>query len=318
MKYHEDHFEEYMNNNQRFELHPECNKIMSCLPDQLKKLPNLILYGPSGVGKYTQSLKIINKYSTSKLKYEKKMYINFNKQEFFYKISDIHYEIDMSLLGCNSKLLWHDLYQQIVDSIIAKTNRYAIILCKNFHDIHTELLENFYSYMQQNNFSVNIKFILITKEVSFLPDNIINCCKLLNIGRPTKKNYNLCIKNSTKINNQFIHNIKYLNNYNKLISVPYQLICDDILNNIKNLEQLNFLKFRDLLYDILIYDLDLNNCIWYILNSLINEKVITNEQVFSKILLHTFSFLNYYNNNYRPIYHLEKYFLFIAKHINGY
>ena len=87
----------------------------------------------------------------------------------------------MSLLGCNSKLLWHDIYQQIVDIISAKTDKSGIIVCKEFHNIHSELLENFYSYMQENNSSaINIKFILITEEISFIPDSILNCCEIMN------------------------------------------------------------------------------------------------------------------------------------------
>ena len=42
----------------------------------LKNLKNLIIYGGSGVGKYTQMINIVKKYSLSELKYEKK---NFNK-----------------------------------------------------------------------------------------------------------------------------------------------------------------------------------------------------------------------------------------------
>jgi hypothetical protein len=81
-------------------------------------------------------LKSIKKYSPSELKYEKKISIVFNKINFFFKLSDIHYEIDMSLLGCNSKLLWHEIYLQIIDIISAKVDKSGIIVCKNFHEIH--------------------------------------------------------------------------------------------------------------------------------------------------------------------------------------
>ena len=160
MKFHETHFEEYIKENKRVNLHPKLDKIYNKFPKTINELKNVIFYGPSGVGKYTQMLKAIKGYSPSELKYEKKISLTYNKQQYFFKISDIHYEIDMSLLGCNSKLLWHDIYQQIVDSISAKPDKTGIIVCKNFHEIHTELLENFYSYMQENNPSIiNIKYI---------------------------------------------------------------------------------------------------------------------------------------------------------------
>ena len=58
------------------------------------------------IGKYTQSLMFIKKFSQSNLKYERKININFNpKKSFIFKLSDIHFEIDMELLGCNAKVL---------------------------------------------------------------------------------------------------------------------------------------------------------------------------------------------------------------------
>ena len=166
MKFHETHFDEYINvkNN----LHPKLEKIFAKFPSDLKDLKNLIFYGPSGVGKYTQMLKSISKYSPSELKYEKKISITYNKSQYYFKISDIHYEIDMSLLGCNSKLLWHEIYLQLIDVISAKTDKRGIIVCKYFHEIHSELLENFYSYMQQNiALCINIKFIFFMNYLKY-------------------------------------------------------------------------------------------------------------------------------------------------------
>ena len=195
MKFYETHFEEYINESNKTNLHPKLDKVYDKFPSQLQNLKNLIFFGPNGTGKYTQMLKSIKKYSPTELKYEKKISLTYNKQQYFFKISDIHYEVDMSLLGCNSKLLWHEIYQQIIDIISAKTEKSGIIVCKYFHDIHSELLENFYSYMQQNSdTSIDLKFIIVTEEISFIPDNILNCCEIINISRPTKTLYIKCIK----------------------------------------------------------------------------------------------------------------------------
>ena len=325
IKFHETHFEDYIISNQLVNLHPKLEKVFDKFPNKLSELKNYILYGPSGVGKYTQMLRSIKKYSPSKLKYEKKMHIIYNKHEYFFKISDIHYEIDMSILGCNSKLLWHDIYQQIIDSVSAKTENIGIIVCKNFHEIHNELLENFYSYMQENNPSfVDIKYILLTEQVSFIPDNIINCCEIISVARPTKITYNKCLKKN-QLNNQnlqaeHIQNIKAIhNNSNNILFQPYKIICNKIINQIENVNEIKLLQFRDLLYDIFIYNLDINDCIWYILTTLIsnsnNDNITKN---MSQVLIKTYNFLQYYNNNYRPIYHLESYLLYLVKIINGY
>jgi len=320
MKFYETHFEEYINAIQKQNLHPKLEKIYKNFPNKLNELKNIIIYGPSGVGKYTQMLYLIKKYSPTELKYEKKISVNYNKQQYFFKISDIHYEIDMSLLGCNSKLLWHEIYTQIIDIISAKTDKSGIIVCKNFHEIHSELLENFYSYMQQNNaISIDIKFILITEELSFISDNILNCCEIINVGRPSKSNYNKCLKNKLpiKFNLENITNIKTLNLFNEEIMLPYKMICNKIIYNMTNINDLKFLKFRDILYDIFIYNLDITDCVWYILSTHIKEKRINKEQL-SDILIKTYSFFQYYNNNYRPIYHLEKYLFYLTKIIHNY
>jgi hypothetical protein len=283
-------------------------------------LKNLLFYGPNGTGKYTQMLKTIKRYSPSELKYEKKISLTYNKQQYFLKISDIHYEVDMSLLGCNSKLLWHEIYQQIIDIISAKIDKSGIIVCKYFHNIHSELLDNFYSYMQQNNsINVDLKFIIITEELSFIPDNILNCCEIINISRPSKIAYSKCINNSLSKNCKLenITNIKILHSHNEELMLPYKIICNKVIHNLININDLHFLKFRDILYDLFIYNLDITECIWYILSILIEKKNIKKENL-SAILIETYIFFQYYNNNYRPIYHVEKYLLYLAKIIHGF
>jgi hypothetical protein len=320
MKFLESHFEDYTNEVCKSNLHSKLEKTYSRFPDKLDKLGNLIFYGPSGVGKYSQMLYSIKKYSPTDLKYEKKISLTYDKKQYFFKISDIHYEIDMSLLGCNSKLLWHDIYQQIVDILSAKNNKIGIIVCKDFHNIHSELLENFYSYIQDNNsLSVSIKYILLTEEVSFIPDSILNCCEVINIPRPTKIAYTKCcrqkIPNDLKIDN--IVNIKYLHTGIYELMYPHKIICDKIIKEMIDVNDLKFLKFRDLLYDIFIYNLDITDCIWYILTNLTNTKKIQTTNM-SEIMLKTYSFLKYYNNNYRPIYHLESYLFYLTSIIHGF
>jgi len=318
MKFYETHFEEYINESSKINLHPKMKKIFDHFPKKITELKNLIFFGPNGTGKYTQMLNSIKNYSPTDLKYEKKISLTYNKQQYFFKISDIHYEIDMSLLGCNSKLLWHEIYQQVIDIISAKTDKSGIIVCKYFHEIHSELLENFYSYMQQNyNLNIDLKFIIITKEISFIPDNILNCCEILNISRPSRTSYIKCTNNKlpNKLKLENITNIKILHLYNEDLMLQYKIICNKIISNLININDLNFLKFRDILYDIFIYNLDITDCIWYVLSSLIEENKIKKEDL-SIILIKTYSFYQYYNNNYRPIYHVESYFLYLAKIIH--
>ena len=314
MKFLETHFDEYINVKEK--LHPKMDKIFTKFPKKINALKNIIFYGPPGTGKYTQMLKSIKQYSPSELKYEKKFTLTYNKQLFFFKISDIHYEIDMSLLGCNSKLLWHEIYLQIIDIISAKTEKSGIILCKNFQEIHSELLENFYSYIQQNTIVIDLKYILITDSISFIPDAILNCCEIINIQRPSKTLYNKCLKNKLPLDIKLV-NITNIKGISIQLMDTHKFICNKIIDAMININELKMLKFRDLLYDIFIYNLNITDCVWYILTSL-NEQNKMDVSDLSIILIKTYSFFQYYNNNYRPIYHLEQYLYSIISIMHKY
>ena len=70
--------------------------------------------------------------------------------------------------------------------------------------------------------------------------------------------------------------------------MPHKIICDKIINEMININELKYLKFRDLLYDIFIYNLDITDCIWYILSTHIKEKRISKEHL-SNVLIKTYN-----------------------------
>ena len=118
MKYQSTKFEDYIQNCKKFNLHKEIIPLLTDVNNDIKNTNNLILYGPSGIGKYTQALNYIKNFSPTALRFERKMNFNFdNKSDFIFKISDIHFEIDMSLLGCKAKIVFNDLYYHILDDV---------------------------------------------------------------------------------------------------------------------------------------------------------------------------------------------------------
>jgi hypothetical protein len=396
MKYYDTHYEEYIQSVKTHNIHPELKEVFDKFPPNIKEFGNIIVYGPCGSGKYSQVLCLLEKYSPTHLKYDKRMTVNTEKQSYIYRISDIHYEIDMGLLGCHSKLLWHELFFQIVDIISMKTEKNGILVCKNFHMIHSELLEVFYSYIQHTTKlmpNMCLRFIIMTEHISFLPNNILNCCAKIAVCKPTKRNYMDILNNGpdqnvrsptaeasvglrgnsvefaeyvcrpetprksyhnsspedtdtdsdidepetpnphalfikqitqtypiitheqynqakTAINEMSEKNVLNLKELRLLThtspeNLPkdiFNVICDNIIEEITNSQTLEFTTFRENLYDILIYNLDITECVWYILTHFIRIGVITDT---TEILPNIYTFLKYYNNNYRPIYHLE-------------
>lgn len=344
MKYYETLYEDYINSNELYNIHPELNDTLCKLPKQVEALPNLLIHGPSGTGKYTQVLKILKIYSPSELKYDKKITIATDKQQYIYHISDIHYEIDMSLLGCNSKTLWHEIFFQLIDIISVKQIKVGIIVCKNFHTINSELLEIFYSYMQQYNMknsNILIKFIIISEHISFIPSKIIKSCYKISIKRPSSQNYQelLGVKNaqnkhkceSISYCNEQLQNISEdgitnLKEMYSLLHIPpstqlsedlFNKVCNNIINKIENIENIKFTEFRDALYEILTYNIEINELIWYMIYYFVSDDKLSKQDV-SDILIKCYTFLKYFNNNYRPIYHLENIMFYIIKKIYNY
>jgi hypothetical protein len=316
MKYYSTRFEDYVIEVEKYNLHPDITKKLL----NLKPFSDIIIYGPPGTGKYSQVLNYIKNFSPTQLKFERKMNFNFNnKKQHFFKISDIHIEIDFSLLGCNAKVLFNELYYQILDIFSTKIEKRGIVLCKNFHNIHNELLENFYSYMQNiKHKNIKLSYILMTEQISFIPINIINKCNIINITRPSKSKYQRCIrKNITKdIKIENIKNIKNLKSNITILNNVEKKISDKIIDKIVNYNEINFMGFREILYETLTYNLNINECILYILTYFINNNMLEKDKM-ENIYIKLSKFLIFYNNNYRPIYHLESFFYYLCKVIHG-
>jgi len=320
MKFLETKCEDYIQKCQTLNLHPELSAYFAAATGPLADQNNLILYGPKGVGKYTQALNYVRHFSPTALKYERKMNINFqNKRQHVFRISDIHFEVDMQLLGCNARVLWNKVYHHILDILSTRQNQEGIIVCKNFQCIHSELLDIFYSYMQTlAHRSITLTYVILTEQISFIPSDILKRCMVIPVRRPTKARYGKCLGAPLPkhLDMDAIVNIKDLQTGVTQLMNPTEKIVRQIVDKIKNYDEMEFLAFRDLLYDIFIYHLDINECMWEVITHLIKEEKITTEQL-GEIFSELYGFLKFFNNNYRPIYHLEKFTLTLCKIIHG-
>ena len=351
MKFFETHFPEYVKAVESISLHPVTKKVFDSFPPEIQCLPSMIMHGPSGVGKYSHALYLISRYSPSRLKYEKRLAVAYNKESFFIKISDCHFEVDMALLGCNSKHLWNEIYNQIQDIVSSRSVPNVFVMCKNFHKIHSELLETFYSYMSEN-----LIFVILTEHVSFLPDNILQRCKMIPFKRPTMIMYNKCLAHvkksatksrviplgtgtgtgtgtaanvtdiiketplrlTSKFRLEIITNIKALKSNTIEPTEPHENICNCIVDIILSPDaQLKYDALRERLYDLLTFDINIQECVWFILRRLIIEGALL-PAMMDDIMIQIYTFFQYFNNNYRPIYHLENFVLLLICKIHNY
>ena len=90
----------------------------------------------------------------------------------------------------------------------------------------------------------------------------------------------------------------------------FNTICNNIIQELLQYKKLSFTQFRDTIYDILVYNLDVSECLWYVISYFIQRNIFTETEI-SGIMEKMYVFLKQYNNNYRPIYHLESIFFYI-------
>ena len=203
-------------------------------------MDNIIIFGGENSNKTTCALNIIREHSPSKLKYKRKIELEVNGENYYFNISDIHFEIDFELLGTNETSIWSEFINHVF--CIIETKKHSIILCKNIHTMKDELLQIFYTFIRNKELS----FIFTTQHVSLLPSTLKSKCRIIHL----KKGINY----ST-------HYINY---------------CNEIISFVKEKKEDLFL-LRELLYNLLTYNCNMHTCFYYIYSSLLRSGHIKNK-----------------------------------------
>jgi hypothetical protein len=177
--------------------------------------------------------------------------------------------------------------------------------------------------MQQYNSNLlpfKINYIIISEQISFLPNNILKCSRIVNIKIPEKNIYKY-LNTPSYIDKNCILNLKEIKSINKIkdpSDIPsenFDIVCNTIIEKMIKIKKFNLTEFRELLYEILIYNLDFNDVLWNIMSYFIKNNYLSDTST-SIILKDIYKQIKYYNNNYRPIYHLENIIVNILNHIH--
>lgn len=198
-------------------------------------MDNIIIFGGENSNKTECALNIIREHSPCKLKYKRKIELEVNNENYYFNISDVHFEIDFDLLGTNETAIWGEFINHVF-SIIETTTCHRIILCKNIHTMKDELLQIFYTFIRNK----SISFIFTTQHVSFLPSTLKSKCRIIHLKK----------------------GIDY--------STQYITYCDEIVKFIKEKNDDLFL-LRELLYSLLTYNCNMHTCFYYIYSSLLRS-----------------------------------------------
>jgi hypothetical protein len=239
-----------------------------------------IYYSNNNYKNYCDCMKNLKDISVSELKYIRKINIIYNHQEFFFNISDIHIEIDFELLGVNETNIFFELFNHIKENMILN-KEVLYIVCLHFNNIKKELLDIFYNFMNDS----NIKFIFLTNNISFINDKILKNC---------------CIKKCKSTEDS---------NYNKTYKNAVNEIYKSIISYHKN-NHINIFQLREKLYQLLIMNYNIYDSFYYLITLLIKKEYINNDNI-GNVLKKYIHIIEKYNNNYRTIYHLEHFIIYL-------
>lgn len=309
----ESKFDDYIKAKRTNDLHPEVTSLVGDVVNRGGRPLNVVMYGPSGVGKYSCALDYVSRFSPSCLTYEKKAIIETTKGQQVIKMSDIHFEIDLGMLGCNSKQLWNEIIGHIVDIVALRPQRQGIVVCRNFHQVHGELLDSFYSYMQTSHRRLSLVYVLLTESIGFIPKQILNKCVLITVARPKRVMYGRLRKLRKDEDVAKIESIKLWRD--DLVYDTKDRMVDAIGEMVTKVEKMDFGEVRERAYDVLFANLNVWSIMWEVVASLSKKGYIREDKV-GRILDEVYAILELYNNNYRPVYHLERFIVFLAVVIN--
>lgn len=258
-------------------------------PELLKKIKNIgneniIFFGKSFSGKENLAMECLRIKSPSKLRYDKSIMVTFNKRDYAVKLSDIHFEIDILLLGNSGRMVWHAIHTQICDIVRSRSKKHGIVLIKNFHACMSDMCDVMSQYIKMGDKDCMLQYFIITECISFMPSHLVNLCKIVRVPKGCD-----------------------------ILTLPYEnIIINNVTNNIFSFKTSKIVTLRNSLYDILIYGMQPHNIMWNIIKKMQNTLEIK-----EKCLLKICSIFKEYEYNYRPIIHLERFSLYIIDQLRS-
>lgn len=237
-----------------------------------------IVYHPCCMYNYCYTLSNLKEISPSLLKYNRKTTILFNNDYLHFQTSDVHIEIDFELLGVNEYSIFFQLFRHIKENMILNTMESFYIVCLHYQEIKKELLDIFYTFLDET----KISFILCCSQLSFLPENMMKRCIIKKHKHPTS-------------------NLKYKKRYEERMNhISNEIIC----------QKMSFFEWREKLYQLLIFNYNIQDCFSYLIFDLIEKKYIRQEHM-DAFFKKYFKLITKFNNNYRTIYHLEHFIIYL-------
>eukprot|EP01039_Chlorochromonas_danica_P011424 gene11424-12771_t len=320
-----------------WDLHPEFTSLeAACRAERVpSRFPHWLLVGPAGVGKYTAGLRLIaaSRMDDTLAAAEDIPFGNPKKlvlENATCLVTARHYEIDLALLGCKAKDTWNAWFGQIVQSLqCTRVHKLTYLLCRNAHTLHPDVMILFSIYLEQamclmwSQYRIHLRFVLLTEQWSCLPPALVRLCVPVFVRRPSADRLHAWVQRATGAPAAAVQSIQpwQISNLKEWIGlfevgVPAKRLAHftdltdrvarTIATALRELQAappaafgMRVATLREALYDILVYNLDVGECVWTLLRDW-GDPVAVRAAV-----LQLPRFWREYNNNYRPIFHLE-------------
>jgi replication factor C subunit 3/5 len=241
---------------------------------------NILIYGPSGSGKRTIIYNILNNIYGLKVYNLKEIFMDDMGGKHYFPMygSDYHFEIDISNYLNKDRLLIEDFIKETSNTMNIKTNQRKIFILLNSDKL---------SIVVQNSLRVIIeksksKFIFITNKLSKISSILRSRFIEIRIPSPTdneidalidniilKEGYKITKRNKTSILDKCINKncmkevlynleINFLSGKYKSFTMSYIEKINNIIELSKVLTIENFIKVRELIFDLYVTDTDPN------------------------------------------------------------
>jgi hypothetical protein len=243
---------------------------------------HICYYGVNMHDLHHNTLQFIQKqHNASNLHMRKMTLFHHNKPQYF-NVSDHHVEIDFDILGVQTLHVFHLLFNHIKDA----NRERKIFVCYNIDNCRQDLVKIFHSFLKYARF----KFIFLTRKPSSIPNNISKRCLYI----------------CNKINNGEISYHKHHEKYCEIVINTMKKIRD-MYSNKANASQY-LIELRENLYLLLIHNLNIYDCFYYIFSKCIEYEIIvfSNDKDMFEYMDNMVGDYIDFNMNHRVIYHIEK------------
>lgn len=272
-----------------------------------KDMSNILFYGSANIGKMTLVKCLLNTYYKTPIILKNNI-IKINSREIKFKSSNYYFELilDNYFNKKNFELLINYLSENTEIN-----NKFKLILIKNIEFIDFESFKILKNIIEKKHNS--IRFILITSQFSKINSFVKGFFLLIRVPSPCKNElfkyiktiYPKVIKSkittilneTSKLTEIFMKlEINNINSYND----PYITKSNKLVKLIETKKTSNILKIRELIYDLMAKNYNLNKIYTHIFKLLITSN---NDCDTKQNILKLYN--NFNNNNFKNIIHIE-------------